>query len=101
MPTGGESVVTAPRYGIGLTWIKAARETPRHVVSLSGEFVQHRGGPMGRSLITPSVGMAVSVLVLISGVATAQWSGYPLKNIPLRADGKPDLSAPVPRTKDG
>jgi len=44
---------------------------------------------------------AASVLVLISGVATAQWSSYPLKNIPLRADGKPDLSAPAPRTKDG
>ncbi len=56
---------------------------------------------MGRSFITPSLGMAVSVLVLISGVAAAQWSSYPLKNIPLRADGKPDLSAPVPRTKDG
>jgi len=44
---------------------------------------------------------AASILVLISGIATAQWSSYPVKNIPLRADGKPDLSAPVPRTKDG
>ena len=56
---------------------------------------------MGRSLITPSVGLAASLLVLTSGVAAAQWSSYPLKNIPLRADGKPDLSAPVSRTKDG
>jgi hypothetical protein len=44
---------------------------------------------------------AASILVLISGIATAQWSSYPVKNIPLRPDGKPDLSAPAPRTKDG
>jgi hypothetical protein len=44
---------------------------------------------------------AASALVLISGIATAQWSSYPAKNIPLRADGKPDLSAPAPRSKDG
>src|SRR2546426_12050402 len=56
---------------------------------------------MGRSFIISSFGMAASVLVLVSGVATAQWSSYPLKTIPLRADGKPDLSAPAPRTKDG
>jgi hypothetical protein len=34
---------------------------------------------MGRSFIIPSLGMAASVLVVISGVATAQWSSYPLK----------------------
>jgi hypothetical protein len=56
---------------------------------------------MGRRFIIPSFGIAASVLVFISGVAAAQWSSYPLKNIPLRPDGKPNLSAPVPRTKDG
>jgi hypothetical protein len=56
---------------------------------------------MGRSFVVPSFGIAASVLVLISGVAAAQWSSYPLKNTPLRADGKPDLNAPVPHTKDG
>src|SRR5207244_8391997 len=59
------------------------------------------GDPMGRSSIIPSLGMAASALVLISGAATAQWSSYPLKNIPLRTDGQPDLGAPAPRTKDG
>src|SRR5689334_14038414 len=44
---------------------------------------------------------AAFVLVLISGVATAQWSSYPIKNIPFRADGKPNLTAPAPRTKEG
>jgi hypothetical protein len=44
---------------------------------------------------------AALALVLISRVTTAQWSSYPLKNIPLRGDGKLDLSAPAPRTKDG
>jgi len=44
-------------------------------------------------------------LLLISAVATipvtAQWLNYPTAGIPRGSDGKPNLSAPPPKTRDG
>ncbi len=50
---------------------------------------------------------AVTLPVLFFGVlcvattAGAQWLNQPTKGIPRKADGKPDLTAPAPRTPDG
>ena len=45
----------------------------------------------------------ITALVIIGATSAvgAQWLGYPAKNIPRTADGKPILSAPAPRTADG
>jgi hypothetical protein len=40
----------------------------------------------------------VTVLVLLSPVAQAQWLNYPTPGIPRLPDGKPNLAAPAPRT---
>jgi hypothetical protein len=37
----------------------------------------------------------------ICGTVSAQWLHYPTAGIPLTPDGKPNLSAPAPRTADG
>jgi hypothetical protein len=39
-------------------------------------------------------------LVLIALPAAAQWTEFPLTNVP-QANGKPNLSAPAPTTRDG
>lgn len=39
-----------------------------------------------------------AAVVLLSGPAFAQWHGYPTPGIPRTADGKPNLSAPPPKT---
>lgn len=47
---------------------------------------------------------AIALALVIAGAtsaAGAQWLGYPAKNIPRTAAGKPILSAPAPRTADG
>jgi hypothetical protein len=44
---------------------------------------------------------AALAIMLLGGSVAAQWLGYPAKNIPRTADGKPDLAAPAPRTADG
>ena len=44
---------------------------------------------------------AVHALILIVATAVAQWSNYPLKNIPRLPDGKPNLNAPTPKAHDG
>lgn len=43
---------------------------------------------------------AATFLFLIAA-AHAQWLNYPSKNAPRTKEGKPDLSAPAPRTTDG
>jgi hypothetical protein len=43
----------------------------------------------------------LTVMVLITTGAQAQWLTYPTPGIPRLADGKPDLNAPAPRTADG
>src|SRR5262245_2009285 len=38
---------------------------------------------------------------LLAAPAAAQWRNLPTGNVPLGTDGKPDMSAPAPRTHDG
>lgn len=46
--------------------------------------------------------MRIAVLgLLLFGAASAQWVYYPTKGVPKGKDGKPNLSAPAPRTSDG
>jgi hypothetical protein len=47
-------------------------------------------------------GLAAAALVAaLSASATAQWINYPTPGIPRLPDGKPNLSAPTPRTAEG
>lgn len=43
----------------------------------------------------------ISVLLLLTTPAVAQWVDYPTPGIPRTKDGKPNLSAPAPRGRDG
>ena len=45
--------------------------------------------------------MKPAALLLISACAFGQWIKYPTPGIPRTADGKPNLSAPVPRAANG
>jgi hypothetical protein len=56
------------------------------------------GGRTVRSAIPAAVVFAW--VALVSPTLDAQWPSYPTKNVPRAADGKPDLSAPPPRTAD-
>lgn len=42
-----------------------------------------------------------SVLLAMSASLPAQWLNYPASGIPRLPDGKPNLSAPAPKTRDG
>lgn len=47
-------------------------------------------------------GVSVLCVFVLFGTTTfAQWLGYPAKNVPRTADGKPNLSAPTPRLAGG
>lgn len=57
-----------------------------------------------RHRVNSSAAVLVVVIVTflaLSPVAQAQWLGYPTPGIPRLADGKPNLAARAPRTKDG
>ncbi|HEY6507848.1 MAG TPA: hypothetical protein VIY56_07525 [Vicinamibacterales bacterium] len=45
--------------------------------------------------------LVVAAVVVASGLASAQWLRIPTAGIPRTPDGKPNLSAPAPRTADG
>ncbi len=45
--------------------------------------------------------LVVVALCVLPIAASAQWIGYKTPGIPRKADGTPNLSAPVPRTPDG
>ena len=44
---------------------------------------------------------AIAMTVLLAAAAPAQWLDYPMPGIPRTPDGKPNLSAPAPKTADG
>ena len=44
---------------------------------------------------------ALSLAVVLSTPAAAQWLGFKTPGVPRMPDGRPNLSAPVPRTADG
>ena len=43
---------------------------------------------------------ALCVAAVLSVSLQAQWQGYPTPGIPRAADGKPNLTAPAPKTSD-
>src|ERR671919_916774 len=49
-----------------------------------------------RLLVATALGLMMALAPL-----GAQWPAYPDKNVPLKADGTPNLEAPAPRTPDG
>jgi hypothetical protein len=51
--------------------------------------------------IRGSVVLAVTVLWLAAPPADGQWPAYPTPNVPLDANGEPDINGPVPRTPEG
>jgi hypothetical protein len=47
------------------------------------------------------VALGLLAAVLAAPSLHAQWSNYPTSGVPRNADGKPNLTAPAPRTADG
>lgn len=43
----------------------------------------------------------LTMSILLSAVVSAQWINFPAAGVPKGKDGKPNLSAPAPRTADG
>jgi hypothetical protein len=52
--------------------------------------------PRGRVIL-----FALVALACASGLAFAQWLKYPTPDVPRKADGKPNMTAPAPRQPDG
>ena len=50
---------------------------------------------------TYAILLSITILVLVSAPAYAQWEKVPAGSIPRGPDGKPNPSAPAPRTPDG
>jgi hypothetical protein len=50
---------------------------------------------------TLCVGVLLAALVLLAIPVAAQWRHLPMDGVPLGADGKPDMSAPAPKTGSG
>ncbi len=44
---------------------------------------------------------AVAMMFLVAAAAPAQWLNYPTPSVPRLPNGKPNLSAPAPKTADG
>src|SRR5688500_14867720 len=55
---------------------------------------------MSSSRPTPRL-LAVAILTLASAAASAKWLKQPTPGTPCLPDGKPNLSAPAPRTPEG
>src|SRR5262245_47248814 len=51
-----------------------------------------------RSTMNLATGVAILLLAVPPG---AQWRNLPMDGVPLGPDGKPNMSAPPPRTRDG
>ena len=60
---------------------------------------------MTRSLdgarLSRSAGGAIAALLLMAIPAAAQWRNLPMDGVPLGPDGKPNMSAPAPKTSGG
>ena len=44
---------------------------------------------------------SIAMMLLLAGAAAAQWTNFPTPGVPRLPNGKPDLSAPAPKTADG
>src|SRR5258708_2778138 len=82
----------------------AVRPLPRRrlrpglsTVKCSNTFVRTTGRALRMRLIVS----LIAALGTLSGPAFAQWLNYRAPGIPRTKDGKPNLSAPAPRTSDG
>ncbi len=51
--------------------------------------------------ITARAAVTTTLACLLCAAASAQWINYPTPGIPRLANGKPNLSAPAPKTADG
>jgi hypothetical protein len=47
------------------------------------------------------IAWGVVMSILCAGPLAAQWFHYPMPRVPRLPDGKPNLSAPAPKTADG
>jgi hypothetical protein len=57
--------------------------------------------PYGSRLLR-SASLAAALAAFVAGApAAAQWVGYPTANVPRKADGKVDMTAPAPRLANG
>jgi hypothetical protein len=56
---------------------------------------------MRTSIIRSAFVIAVSSVFCGSSTASAQWLKYPTSGVPTTADGKPNMTAPTPKTPDG
>jgi hypothetical protein len=77
----------------------------RDPVSLFGVDPYRANQDAANQWIAPATQITLSATLLLSLTITpalrAQWLGYPTKDVPKKADGSPDLSAPALRTADG
>ena len=48
-----------------------------------------------------TVVVAAAIVAALSGSVSAQWPRHPQPGVPKGPDGKPNLTAPSPRTSDG
>lgn len=48
-----------------------------------------------------TIGLSLVGFVLLAATASSQWLDYPAKNIPRTKEGKPILTAPAPKSRDG
>ena len=56
---------------------------------------------MGRTFVELALRISWSALAFLAMPMAAQWLNYPTQGIPRTKDGKPNLSAPAPKTPDG
>ena len=47
------------------------------------------------------IGALIRIVILTPGLGLAQWIHYPTADVPRKADGSPNLTAPTPRLADG
>jgi hypothetical protein len=50
---------------------------------------------------SPAASRSFALLTLMAATLSAQWAPYPTQGVPKDRTGKPNLSAPTPRTADG
>src|SRR5438132_8164109 len=65
---------------------------------------QQKGGTVPRNLyeltVVPSPEISMNSLMMATAMLLMQWVNVPLPKTPRQPNGKPNLSAPVPKTRD-
>jgi hypothetical protein len=57
-------------------------------------------GRCNKEIWTKGAACAVAGLLLLAMPVSAQWKNLPMDGVPLGPDGKPNMSAPAPKTSD-